>query len=77
MRNNFVAKHDHNVGSFHKDSKNDYSRDWKKELDSLLDDFIDDNPVCSTEFDTLYEKRQEISIDQYMRCDFGNIYFNN
>lgn len=49
MKNNFVAKHDHNIGGYHKDQKNDYSRKTSIEW----------------ELDQLYEDRVNIAVEQY------------
>lgn len=49
MKNNFVAKHDHNIGGYHKDQKNDYSRETSIEW----------------ELDQLYEDRVNIAVEQY------------
>lgn len=49
MKNNIVAKHDYNVGGFHKDQKNDYNRETSIEW----------------ELDQLYEDRINIAIEQY------------
>lgn len=38
---NFVAKHDFNRASTHKDHKNDYSREW--DLKSHLDEYEDED----------------------------------
>lgn len=61
MANNYVAKHDFNRASVHKDLKNDYDRSVNDDLISEgLDDYLDES-------ESILDLARSIAIQEYAR----------